>query len=43
MTEIEENGMRRVFPSSPRRGGCGINEKSPFRSAADGVVSEKNA
>jgi 16S rRNA (guanine966-N2)-methyltransferase len=30
-----------LFPSSPRRGGCGINKKSPFRSAADGVVRSK--
>jgi hypothetical protein len=29
------------FPSSPRRGGCGSNNKFPFRSAADGVVRNK--
>jgi hypothetical protein len=29
------------FPSSPRRGGCGINKKFPFRSAADRVVRNK--
>ncbi len=29
------------FPSSPRRGGCGVNKTFPFQSAAAGVVCKK--
>ena len=35
-----ERGLVSVFPSLPRRGGCGINKKSrSHRRAADGVVN----